>query len=102
MPESCFIEESRLLLHVTLRAQTGWDYVLLIGPPAVMLLVNDRASLPRGLRVAAIAAIAVVAFSIYDVMGRPAYSFFMGLSVITVCVLVEIAALVTLRFRRAA
>jgi hypothetical protein len=35
-------------------------------------------------------------------MGRSAYSVFMRLSFITVCVLVEVAALITLRFRRAA
>jgi hypothetical protein len=64
--------------------------------------VNDLAALPRGLRAATIAAIAVIALSIFDVMGRAAYSFFMRLSLITVCVLVEIAAVITLRFRRAA
>ena len=76
--------------------------MFLIGTPAVMLLINGLGSLPRGLRIATIAAIAIVALSIYDVMGRAAYSLFMSLSMITVCVIVEIGALVTLRFRRAA
>jgi hypothetical protein len=35
-------------------------------------------------------------------MGRAAYAQFMALSAITVCVLVEYAALVSLRFARAA
>jgi hypothetical protein len=47
-------------------------------------------------------AIAAVALSIFDVMGRTAYSVFMRLSLITVFVVIEVAALITLRFRRAA
>lgn len=67
-----------------------------------MLLINEMASLPGGLRYATIAAIAIVALSIFDLMGRDAYATFMRLSLITVLVLIEYAALVTLRFRRAA
>ena len=81
------LEGSLLLLLIPLLSPQGWDYVFLIGTPAVMLLVNDLPSLPRGLRIATVAAIAVVALSIYDLMGRSAYSFFMRLSFITVCVL---------------
>lgn len=96
------LEGSLLLLLIPLLSPQGWDYVLLIGTPAVMLLVNDVSSLPRGLRVATVVAIAVIALSIYDLIGRAAYATFMGLSLITVCVVIEVAALVALRFRRAA
>ena len=47
-------------------------------------------------------AMAVIALSIYDVMGREAYGTFMRASVITVLVIIEFAALASLRFRRAA
>lgn len=96
------LEGSLLLLLIPLLSPQGWDYVVLIGTPAVMLLVNYLPSLPRELRVATIAAIAVVALSIFDLMGRSAYAAFMALSIITVCVLVEVAAVIALRFRRAA
>ena len=102
LPVTDTLEGSLVLLLIPLLSPQGWDYVFLIGTPAVMLLVNYLPSLPRGLRFAAIAAIAVVAFSIFDLMGRSAYSAFMALSLITVCVLVEVAAVITLRFRRAA
>ena len=102
LPAPEALEGSLLLLLIPLLSPQGWDYVFLIGTPAVMLLINDLGSLPRGLRIATIAAIAIVALSIFDVMGRAAYSLFMSLSVITVCVVIEIGALVTLRFRRAA
>lgn len=96
------LEGSLLLLVTPLLSPQGWDYVLLIGTPAVMLLIDNWSALPRGLRFASAVAIAVVALSIYDLMGREAYATFMRLSVITVCVLIEFAALTTLRFRRAA
>jgi len=96
------LEGSLLLLLIPLISPQGWDYVLLISTPAVMLLVDRLHALPRGLRYSTGAAIAIVAFSIYDLMGRQAYAAFMQLSVVTICAIVEAAALVTLRFRRAA
>ena len=102
LPAPEALEGSLLLLLIPLLSPQGWDYVFLIGTPAVMLLVNNLRSLPKELKVATVVAIAVVAFSIFDLMGRSAYSLFMRLSLITVCVVIEVAALITLRFRRAA
>ena len=97
-PES--LEGSLLLLLIPLLSPQGWDYVLLIATPAVMLLLDNLTSLPRGMRVATAAAIAIVAFAIYDLIGRDVYAAFMQLSIVTICALIEAAALVTLRFRR--
>jgi hypothetical protein len=91
-----------LLTLIPLVSPQGWDYVFLIATPAVMLIIDRLHLLPRGLRTATIAAIAVAGLSIYDIMGRDAYAAFMASSAITICFLVEIAALITLRFRRAA
>lgn len=96
------LEASLLLLLIPMLSPQGWDYVYLIGTPAVMLLINELESLPRGLRYAAMASIAVVALSIFDLIGRSAYTTFMRLSLITVFFIIEYAALVALRFRRAA
>ena len=96
------LEAALLLTLIPLISPQGWDYVFLIATPAVMLIIDRLSLLPRGLRIATIAAIAVVGLSIYDVMGREAYAAFMASSAITLCFLVEIAALITLRFRRAA
>lgn len=96
------LEVSILLLLIPLLSPQGWDYVFLIATPAVMLLINDSASLPREVRIAAIAAIAIVGLTIYDLVGRDAYAMFMQLSVVTLCVVIEIVALATLRFRRVA
>jgi hypothetical protein len=96
------LEASLLLMLIPLLSPQGWDYVFLISTPAVMLLINELPSLPRNLRIATIASIAIAALSIYDLMGREAYGMFMALSAITICFVVEVAALITLRFRRIA
>ena len=96
------LEGALLLLLIPLLSPQGWDYVLLIGTPSVMLLINYSSALPRGLRLAAFAAIAVVALTIYDLVGRDNYATFMQLSIVTVCVVIEFAALAALRFRRVA
>jgi hypothetical protein len=102
LPASETLEISMLLMLIPLLSPQGWDYVFLIATPAVMLLINDSAALPRGLRIAAIAAIAVTGLTIYDLVGRDAYSTFMQLSIVTICAVVELVALAALRFRRAA
>jgi hypothetical protein len=94
------LEGSLLLLLIPVLSPQGWDYVLLISTPAVMLLLDNLTALPRGLRMATGAAIAIVAFAIYDLIGREAYAAFMQLSIVTICAIIEAAALVTLRFRR--
>src|SRR5438874_7490788 len=96
------LEASLLLMLIPLLSPQGWDYVFLISTPAVMLLINELSSLPRNLRIATIASISIVGLSIYDLMGREAYGTFMAISAITICFLVEVAALITLRFRRVA
>ena len=96
------LEACLLLMLIPLLSPQGWDYVFLIATPGVMLLINELPALPPGLRYATIASIAIVALSIFDIMGRAAYATFMQLSLITVLVLVQYAALVALRFRRAA
>ncbi len=96
------LEGSMLLTVIPLLSPQGWDYVLLVSTPAIVYLVNYDDRLPGLLRAIAIAALATIAFSLYDVMGRRAYGAFMALSIVTVCYFVLIAALGVLRGREAA
>jgi hypothetical protein len=100
LPATETLEASLLLLLIPLLSPQGWDYVFLVATPAVMLLIDNTAALPRGLRLATIAAIAIVGLTVYDLVGRELYAAFMQLSVVTICAIVEIAALAALRFRR--
>ena len=67
-----------------------------------MFFVNYNRDLPAGLRVGVWFGLVLVAFTLYDVVGKRAYSYFMAWSVVSVCYLVVIAALATLRWRRVA
>jgi hypothetical protein len=96
------LEVGLLLVLIPFLSPQGWDYVLLIATPAVMLLINDDDRLPRILRWLTIAALAVIGLTIFDVMGAAAYRQFMLASGITLCFFVVIAAIVTLRVRRVA
>ncbi len=96
------LEAGLLLTLMPLLSPQGWDYVFLLGTPAVMYLVNYDRDLPGALRILTWVSLAVVALTLYDVMGRRAYGRFMAWSAISVCFLVVIAALTTLRARRVA
>lgn len=96
------LEAGVLLLAIPLLTPQGWDYVLVIATPAIMLLVNYLAELPGVLRVTTAVAMGATAFSLYDLLGRAGYARFMSWSAITLCALLEIAALIALRARRVA
>jgi len=96
------LEAAFLLTLIPLLSPQGWDYVFLLSTPAVMYLVNYERDLPAPIRLVTWIALGVIAFSLYDVMGRRAYAAFMALSIISVCYLILAGALVLLRARRLA
>lgn len=96
------LEAALLLTLMPLLSPQGWDYVFLVATPAIVLLANYEDLLPQPLRAVTIAAVATIAFSLFDVMGRRAYAAFMSVSAISVCFLVVVAALCALRLRRIA
>jgi hypothetical protein len=94
------LEGGLLLTLIPFLSPQGWDYTLLVATPAVLCLVNHEQELPGVLRLGAIAAMAVVGLTIYDVMGRALYSAFMEQSGITIAFLVILASLIALRRRQ--
>ncbi len=96
------LEGGLLLTLIPLLSPQGWDYVFLISTPAIVYLANYEAELPRTLRIVTIVAVATIGLSLFDLMGRTAYSAFMRWSFISLCFFVVIAALATLRFRHVA
>jgi hypothetical protein len=96
------LEAAMLLTLIPLLSPQGWDYVFLIATPAIIYLINYDRHLPWALRALTWLALTVIGFSLYDIIGRAAYARFMALSIISVCYLVAIAGLTTLRHRRVA
>jgi alpha-1,2-mannosyltransferase len=96
------LEVGMILTLIPLVTPQGWDYVLLLSTPLIALLIARTAQMPRGDRAVWLVAIAVVAFSLFDVMGRAAYAAFMGLAVVTICYLAILSVAVRLRLCGAA
>jgi hypothetical protein len=96
------IEGSVLLMLIPLLSPQGWDYVLLLATPAVVLLANYLDRLPTALQAASVVAGLTMGLSVFDVIGRPAYARFMEMAVVTVCASVLLAALYAMRVRRIA
>lgn len=96
------LEAALLLTCIPLLSPQGWDYVFLVSTPAILFLLNYEDQLPTVLRAATLAALATIGLSVFDLMGRAAYTRFMALSIVTVCYFVVIAGLCTLRVRRLA
>ena len=96
------LEGALLMTAVPLISPQGWDYVFLVSTPAIALLANYAGELPRALRATTWVTLGVIGLSIYDLLGRHRYRAFMDWSVITLCFVVIVAALCTLRVRRVA
>lgn len=91
----CFL----LMALIPLISPLGWDYTLLSSVPAVMLILNHFDKYRPFWKAFLCFNFAVIALSLYDLMGREFYSFFMSLSFITINFLVLIAYLGYLRIK---
>jgi hypothetical protein len=102
LDEPDYLEFSLLLLLIPLISPQGWDYVLVLATPAVMLIVDRWRELRTPWRWVSGTALVLMGFSLFDVMGRAAYGRFMALSLITVCAIAIAATLAQIRLRRLA
>ena len=97
-----YLEIGLLLLLVPLLSPQGWDYVLLLGTPAVVCVVDRWREMSTPWRVFTAAALAVMGLTIFDVMGRMLYRRFMALAMVSVCAIGLAIVLAHLRQRRLA
>jgi len=100
MSRASILECSILLILIPLVSPLGWDYTLLISALGVMLAIHNFFSYSRFGRFLLASNFIVVAFSLYDLMGRRLYSKFMSWSVITINFLILIGYLAYLRFKK--
>lgn len=95
--------EAGLLLAMTpLLSPQGWDYVLVLATAMLVYVANDIDRLPRLQRLLTYAGVAAVGLTLYDLVGRRALYALLDWSVITLGMIVLIAAAVTVRVRRLA
>lgn len=99
---AAILEGALLLLCIPLVSPLGWDYTLLLGLPAVMIVLMHFSSYHRLWQIVLAINLGVLALSLYDLMGREFYAAFMSWSVITLNALVLVGSLAFLRLRRIA
>lgn len=94
-----YLEVGALLLMVPLLSPQGWDYVLLLGLPALVCLIDRFNTMTMPWRAVTIVGCFLVSFVIYDLIGRTLYLGLMELSGVTVGALMLVACLLHLRVR---
>jgi len=92
-----YLDAALLLTLIPLLSPQGWDYVLLLATPAVMLVVNNLGGFGRPVRWLAIASLMIAGLTLWDIVGRQAYTLFMVSSVVTFCYLFQVVLLLRLR-----
>lgn len=97
--EPNYLEGAYFLILVALISPQGWDYVLLIGLPAYVCLVDRWFDLSPPWRAVAATGIFLTSFTIYDLLGRPLYTRLTELSVVSVGAVLIAATLIRLRWR---
>jgi hypothetical protein len=99
VPSPDYLECALLMLLIPLLSPQGWDYVLLLATPAVILVVDRWREFSRPWQGFLGVALALMCLTMFDLMGRALYGRFMSWSVITVCALAVAAGLVHTRRR---
>ena len=102
VPEPNFLEGAYFSLLVPLLSPQGWDYVLILGLPAYMLLIDRWDDLSPSWRVAAGLGIFLTSFTIFDLLRRPLYTLVMQLAGVSVGAVLIAACLIRLRWRASA
>lgn len=97
--EALLLDCSILLVLIPLISPLGWDYTLLISILGVMICAVHFFDYSKFWRGFLILNFSIVAFSLYDLLGREFYARFMSWSVITINFLILIGYLAFLRWR---
>jgi len=94
------LESAVLLICIPLVSPLGWDYTLLISVLGVTILVYNLPNFSSLLRTILFLNFFIIAFSLYDILGREMYSRFMTWSIPTLNFLLVIGFLFSLRARK--
>jgi hypothetical protein len=98
--EPNYLEGAYFLMVVPLLSPQGWDYVLLLGLPAYVMLVDRWNDLSPPWRGVAAAGFLLTSFTIFDLLGREAYTFLMRVSAVSVGTVLMATTLIRLRWRQ--
>jgi hypothetical protein len=97
-----YLDVALPMLLIALISPQGWDYVLLLGIPAYVCLIDRWSSLSSAWRIVVGGGLFLTGFTIYDLMGRWLYFTLTNLGTVTLAAVALAVALLHLRYRRLA
>lgn len=100
MEKAPVLDSALLLIFIPLLSPLGWDYTLLMSFLGVLLILHHFFDYPRLWRGLLVFNLFLIAFSLYDLLGKELYARFMSWSVITINFLILMGYLAYLRCKR--
>jgi Glycosyltransferase family 87 len=100
--EPNYLEGAYFLMLVPLLSPQGWDYVLLLGLPAYMCLVDRWHDVSPAWRATALVGFFLTSFTIFDLLGRPLYAHLMDVDAVSIGAVLLAACVIHLRWRAVA
>lgn len=97
-----YLEFGTLMLLIPLLSPQGWDYVLLLATPAIILLVDRWRDLTRPWRAFTAVSIFFFSFTIFDFFGRWLYTRLTAINIVSLASLALLVCLWHLRRRQLA
>ncbi len=100
--EPNYLEAAYFCVLIPLLSPQGWDYVLLLGLPGYMLLVDRWRDLSMGWRGVALTGFFLTSFTIYDLLRRTLYLRLVELAAVSVGAVLIAACLIRIRWKAVA
>jgi len=100
--EPNYLEAAYFCVLIPLLSPQGWDYVLLLGLPGYMCLVDRWRDLSTGWRAVAVTGFLLTSFLIFDLQRRTLYLYLVGLGASSVGAVLIAACLIRLRWKAVA
>ena len=100
LQQSSILECSFLLICIPLVSPLGWDYTFLMSLLGLTIILHYFSKYSLFWKIFLVANLCIISLSLYDVLGRNAYSVFMSWSVLTLNFLILLGYLGYLRMRR--
>ncbi len=100
--EANYLEVGLLMLLMPLLSPQGWDYVLILGVPAIVLLIDRWRDMGLVWRFVAAISLCATSLTIFDLNGRLLYNWLMDVSAVSLGALGIAACLGYLRWRKLA
>jgi hypothetical protein len=99
VPDPDYLEVGILLMLVPLISPQGWDYVLLIGAPAMVVLLDRWMEMTAPWRALTIAGFFMANLTTFDTVGQHNYMFVTTYAVVSVGAIAQLASMVHVRVR---